>query len=438
MYNSIEDILSYVGENDVKFIRLAFCDIFGVQKNIAIQPSELPRAFEKGISFDASAISGFMNVEESDLLLVPDQAPLTALPWRPDHGRVVRLFCDIRRPGGAPFEGDCRRLLRQTAARAAEKGYVCKFGPECEFYLFHLDEEGEPTARPLDRAGYFDIAPLDRGENLRRDVCLALEEMGFTPEASHHEQGPGQNEIDFRYSAAVRAADNVVTFKAAVKAIAAQHGLHASFMPKPLPDAPGSGMHINMSLYNRDDRNLFLGDADGFLPEARRFIAGILARTAELSAFLNPTANSYARLGSFEAPRYLTWSHQNRSQLVRIPAAEGDFSRMELRSPDPACNPYLAFALLIEAGLEGVEKKLELPAPTDRDLYEAGGTESLPTLPASLDEALDLAEASPLVARVVPRATREKYFALKRAEAKRVTGSPDRAARERALYFGLL
>lgn len=438
MYNSIEDILSYVGENDVKFIRLAFCDIFGVQKNIAIQPSELPRAFEKGISFDASAISGFMNVEESDLLLVPDPATLTALPWRPDHGRVVRLFCDIRRPGGAPFEGDCRRLLRQTAARAAEKGYVCKFGPECEFYLFHLDEEGEPTDRPLDRAGYFDIAPLDRGENLRRDVCLALEEMGFTPEASHHEQGPGQNEIDFRYSAAVRAADNVVTFKAAVKAIAAQHGLHASFMPKPLPDAPGSGMHINMSLYNRDDRNLFLGDADGFLPEARRFIAGILARTAELSAFLNPTANSYARLGSFEAPRYLTWSHQNRSQLVRIPAAEGDFSRMELRSPDPACNPYLAFALLIEAGLEGVEKKLELPAPTDRDLYEAGGTEGLPTLPASLDEALDLAEASPLVARVVPRATREKYFALKRAEAKRVTGSPDRAARERALYFGLL
>lgn len=438
MYNSIEDILSYVGENDVKFIRLAFCDIFGVQKNIAIQPSELPRAFEKGISFDASAISGFMNVEESDLLLVPDPATLTALPWRPDHGRVVRLFCDIRRPGGAPFEGDCRRLLRQTAARAAEKGYVCKFGPECEFYLFHLDEEGEPTARPLDRAGYFDIAPLDRGENLRRDVCLALEEMGFTPEASHHEQGPGQNEIDFRYSAAVRAADNVVTFKAAVKAIAAQHGLHASFMPKPLPDAPGSGMHINMSLYNRDDRNLFLGDADGFLPEARQFIAGVLAHTAKLTAFLNPTANSYARLGSFEAPRYLTWSRQNRSQLVRIPAAEGDFSRMELRSPDPACNPYLAFALLIEAGLEGVEKKLELPAPTDRDLYEAGGTEGLPTLPASLDEALDLAEASPLVARVVPRATREKYFALKRAEAKRVTGSPDRAARERALYFGLL
>ncbi len=438
MYDSAEDILNYVRENDVKFIRLAFCDIFGVQKNIAIQPSELPRAFEKGISFDASAVSGFMNVEESDLLLVPDPRTLTVLPWRPDHGRVVRLFCDIRRPGGAPFEGDCRRLLRQTAACAAQRGYVCKFGPECEFYLFHLDEEGEPTDRPLDRAGYFDIAPLDKGENVRRGVCLALEEMGFTPEASHHEQGPGQNEIDFRYSTAVRAADNVVTFKSAVKAIAAQHGLHASFMPKPLAGAPGSGMHINMSLYNRDDRNLFLGDADGFLPEARQFIAGILARTAELSAFLNPTTNSYARFGLFEAPRYLTWSRQNRSQLVRIPAAEGDFSRMELRSPDPACNPYLAFALLIEAGLEGIGEQLELPAPTDCDLYEAGAAGDLPALPASLDEALWLAERSPLVARVVPQATRDKYFALKRAETEKIGRGPDRAAREHALYFDRL
>ena len=439
MVSSAEEILEYVKENDVKFIRLAFCDIFGVQKNIAVQPSELPRAFECGISFDASAISGFMNVEESDLLLVPDPTTLAVLPWRPDHGRVVRLFCEIRRPGGRPFEGDARRLLRDTAARAASRGYVCKFGPECEFYLFRLDENGEPTTQPLDRGGYFDIAPLDKGENVRREICLALEEMGFTPEASHHEQGPGQNEIDFRYSTAVRAADNVVTFKSAVRAIAAQNGLYASFMPKPLPDAPGSGMHINMSLYNRDDKNLFLGDADGFLPQAQQFIAGILARTAELSAFLSPTANSYARLGAFEAPKYLTWSRQNRSQLVRIPAAEGDFSRMELRSADAACNPYLAFALLIEAGLEGIERQMELPAPTDCNLYLPGeaGRLHLAALPDSLAAAVALAERSDLVARVLPADTRAKYLALKAEEARRADG-PDRAAREHDLYFTAL
>ena len=437
MYGNVDEILQYIKENDIKFIRLAFCDIFGVQKNIAIQPSELPRAFESGISFDASAISGFMNVEESDLLLFPDPATLSVLPWRPDHRRVARLFCDIRRPGGIPFEGDCRLLLRSTVAHAAQRGYVCKMGPECEFYLFQLDEEGNPTERPLDRGGYFDIAPLDKGENLRRDVCLVLEEMGFTPEASHHEQGPGQNEIDFRYSTAVRAADNVITFKAAVRAIAAQHGLHASFMPKPIQDAPGSGMHINMSLYNKEDQNLFLGNADGFLPQAKQFIAGILARTAELSAFLNPTVNSYARLGSFEAPRYLTWSHQNRSQLVRIPAAEGDFSRMELRSPDPACNPYLSFALLIEAGLEGIEKELVLPAPTDRNLY-SGEQEDLPTLPQSLSEAVELAQESDLVKRVLPEGIRQKYLDLKRKEAQQAETGEHAFERQKALYFGVL
>ena len=434
MYNSVEAVLNYVRENDIRFIRLAFCDIFGVQKNIAIQASELSRAFENGISFDASAIRGFMNVEKSDLLLFPEPETLAVLPWRPDHRRVARLFCSIRHPDGSPFEGDARSLLRRTVSRAAELGYVCKFGPECEFYLFRLDEDGMPTTRPLDQAGYFDIAPLDKGENLRRDVCLALEEMGFTPETSHHEQGPGQNEIDFRYSSAVRAADNLITFKAAVKAIAAQHGLYASFLPKPLQDKPGSGMHINMSLYDRKDQNLFLGDADGFLPEAQQFIAGILRRTAELSVFLNPTANSYERLGSFEAPRYLTWSHQNRSQLVRIPAAEGDFRRMELRSPDAACNPYLAFALLIEAGLEGIADALALPAPTDRNLYD-GEQKDLAALPRNLSEAVQLARESDLIQRVVPGEVREKYLALKEKEARAVEQSDDPFARGQMLYF---
>ncbi|HIV87142.1 MAG TPA: glutamine synthetase family protein [Candidatus Pygmaiobacter gallistercoris] len=437
MYNSVEDVLNYVRENDVKFIRLAFCDIFGVQKNISIQASELPRAFESGISFDASAIRGFLNVEQSDLLLFPEPGTLAVLPWRPDHRRVARLFCSIRHPDGRPFEGDTRSLLRESARRALQQGYVCKFGPECEFYLFRQDEEGMPTDRPLDAAGYFDIAPLDRGENLRRDVCLALEAMGFQPEASHHEQGPGQNEIDFRYSTAVRAADNLVTFKAAVKAIAAQHGLYASFLPKPLRDAPGSGLHINMSLYDQRDQNLFLGDADGFLPQAQQFIAGILRRTAEISAFLGPIANSYARLGAFEAPRYLTWSRQNRSQLIRIPAAEGDFSRMELRSADPACNPYLAFALLIEAGLEGIKESLSLPAPTDRNLYEEE-QEGLASLPHSLSEAVDLARKSGFVRRVLPGAMLENYLAQKEEEARVVEQSEDPFERGRALHFDLL
>lgn len=432
-----EEILEYVKENDVKFIRLAFCDIFGVQKNIAIQPSELPRAFSQGISFDASAISGFMNVEESDLFLLPDPSTLCVLPWRPDHGRVVRLFCHIRYPDGRPFEGDCRRLLRDTAERAARRGYLCRLGAECEFYLFQRDEGGAPTSQPLDQAGYFDIYPLDRGENLRRDVCLALEQMGFAPQASHHEQGPGQNEVIFQHSTAVRAADNVVTFKAAVRSIAAQHGLHASFMPKPLPGAPGSGMHINMSLYDRQDANLFLNKGDGLLPQAKQFIAGILHHAAGLCAFLNPTVNSYSRLGSFEAPSYLTWSPQNRSQLVRIPAAEGDFSRMELRSPDAACNPYLGFALLIEAGMEGIEQGLALPEPVNCDLYQPGVARrlGLRQLPGSLEEALALAEESPLVRRVLPESTRRKYLALKRQEAQEARQAADRAGWERAQYF---
>ena len=315
MNDMVSEVLKFVEENDVKFIRLAFCDIFGTQKNVAIMPEELPRAFETGISLDASSVRGFFNARETDLFLVPDPGTLSILPWRPSHGRVVRLFCNIRYPDGRIFEGDCRNILRKAAARAASMGYVCKIGSECEFYLFQTDENGDPTMIPQDRAGYCDIAPRDRGENVRREICLTLEQMGIRPENSHHEQGPGQNEIDFKYSDALSAADNLITFKSVVKTIAARNGLYASFMPKPLADKSGSGMHINLSLF-KNRKNLFGTDGSGRSEEAESFMAGILHRVPEITAFLNPLTNSYARFGSFDAPKYLTWSHQNRSQPV--------------------------------------------------------------------------------------------------------------------------
>lgn len=296
------EILQFVEENDVKFIRLAFCDVYGHQKNIAIMPDELPRAFETGISFAASAVEGFMNVKESDLFLIPDPSTLTVLPWRPSHGRVVRFFCDIRHPDGTPFAGDGRQLLKQAVAELNALGLTCQVGTECEFYLFELDEKGNPTSIPQDRAGYCDIAPLDRGENVRREICLTLEEMGIKPESSHHEHGPGQNEVDFRYSDALTAADNVIHFESVVKTIANRNGLCASFMPKPLADAWGSGLHINLSLF-RDGVNIFRTDGYSHNQEAESFIAGILDRICEITLFLNPITNSYRRLGNSEAAR---------------------------------------------------------------------------------------------------------------------------------------
>ena len=365
------EVLRFVQENDVKFIRLAFSDMFGIQKNISVMPDELPRAFETGISFDASAVRGFLNVEQSDLFITPDPSTLSILPWRPSHGRVVRLFCNVNYPDGRPFEGSSRHILQRAVKEAAQMGYVCKIGAECEFYLFETDEKGNPTMNPHDLGGYCDIAPNDKGENVRREICLTLEEMGIHPEASHHEQGPGQNEIDFKYSDAMTAADNLLTFKAAVKSIAARNGLYASFMPKPLPDKSGSGLHVNLSL-SQGGRNIFKTAPDeGHCPEAEHFMAGVLDHIREITVFLNPLTNSYARFGAFEAPRYLSWSHQNRSQLIRIPAATGAQSRMELRSPDPSCNPHLAFAMLLQAGATGKNAGKLLRR-------EAGGLEAVP------------------------------------------------------------
>lgn len=387
-----EDIFDYVEQEDVKFIRLAFCDVYGRQKNISIMPGELRRAFDYGISFDASAVAGFGDVVNSDLLLHPIASTLTVLPWRPSRGRVVKMFCDITHPDGTPFTRDCRYILRKAVDYAASKGFSVQFGAEFEFYLFKTDADGEPTHIPLDHAGYLDVAPEDKGEDVRRQICLTLEEMGIRPEASHHEEGPGQNEIDFRYSDAMSAADNAQHFITVVKAAARQNGLYADFSPKPIPGEAGSGMHINMSVKSKDGADY-----------SSAFLAGILAHIRELTYFLNPTEGSYRRLGEKKAPGYITWSAQNRSQLVRIPAAQGEYKRIELRSPDPSANPYLAYALLICAGLDGIEKGMTPPEPVNENLYTAGNsvTSSLRKLPGTLDEARKAADCD-FIKQILP------------------------------------
>ena len=388
-----EDVFSYIEQEDVKFIRLAFCDVAGRQKNISIMPQELKRAFSQGISFDASAVAGFGDVVESDLLLFPIPSTLSSMPWRPSRGKVVRMFCQIRHPDGRPFPMDCRQMLQNAVRAARKEGIHVRFGVEFEFYLFKTDADGNPTKEPFDHAGYMDVAPEDRGENVRREICLTLESMGISPESSHHEEGPGQNEIDFRYSDAMTAADNAMHFVSVVKAVAVSNGLYADFSPKPIPGESGSGMHINLSV--KSDSG-----ADVMGP----FMAGILDHVREMTAFLNPREDSYLRLGEKKAPRYITWSPQNRSQLIRIPAAQGEYRRMELRSPDPTANPYLAFALLIHAGLDGIRKKLTPPEPLNINLYTAPEsiTAGLDRLPDSLREAREIAANSPFIRSVLP------------------------------------
>ena len=359
MKYSKEEVMQYVQE-EVKFIRLAFCDVFGKQKNISIMPEELPRAFEYGIAIDASAIAGFGDESHSDLFLHPESDTLAPLPWRPEHGSVVRMFCHITYPDGKIFECDTRSILKKAIQDAQNAGFQFFFGAEQEFYLFNLDDNGKPTKEPYDHAGYMDIAPEDRGENIRREVCLTLEQMGIQPESSHHEEGPGQNEIDFRYSDPLTAADNAMTFQTVVKTIAGRNGLFADFSPKPLDDKPGNGFHINISVKSSDNADYM-----------NEIIAAVLDKVADMTVFLNPTENSYQRFGSHKAPRYISWSSENRSQLVRVPAATGKYQRVELRSPDPSANTYLAFALLIYAIMNGIQNKLELPSPADINLYKA-------------------------------------------------------------------
>ena len=401
MQYSKDEVIQYVAEEDVKFIRLAFCDIYGRPKNISIMAHELERAFTYGIAIDGSAVDGFGGEVHSDLLLRPDPSTLSVLPWRPENGKVVRMFCAVTKPDGSPFEADTRNLLQQAVQDAEAEGLSFFFGSEMEFYLFRRDENGEPTRLPYDTAGYMDMAPDDKGENVRREICLTLEQMGIRPESSHHEEGPGQNEIDFRYADPLTAADDAVTFRTVVHTIAARSGLHADFSPKPLKEEAGSGMHINFSVRSRDSREV--------MPQ---IIAGVLEHIAEMTVFLNTAEESYRRFGSNKAPRYISWSSENRSQLIRIPAAEGEYRRAELRSPDPLCNPYLAFTLLIRAGLAGLHQGKELPPPADLNLYTAPPeiTAAYGLLPENLAQAKQAAKDSVFVAESLPAALIRHYI----------------------------
>lgn len=388
-----QEILQYIREEDVKFIRLAFCDVYGTQKNISIMPGELERAFTHGIAIDASAIAGFGGEVRSDLYLHPDPSTISVLPWRPEHGRVVRMFCNITYPDSTVFEADTRSILKRAVEKAAAMGYRFDFGPAMEFYLFLQDDLGEPTLTPYDKAGYMDIAPADKGENVRREICLTLEQMGFRPESSHHEEGPGQNEIDFHYADALTAADNTVTFRSVVHTIAARNGLSASFDPKPLKGCPGNGMHLNFSVH--------AADGSDALPAA---IAGIMRHISAMTLFLNPKEQSYSRLGSQKAPAYITWGHENRSQLIRIPSAGGQYRRAELRSPDSFCNPYLAMALIIYAALNGIEQQLTPPQPVELDLFHATAEQlkAYTPLPGSLKAAVLAAQSSDFIRANLP------------------------------------
>ncbi len=402
MKYSRNEVMQFITEEDVKFIRLAFCDIYGKQKNISIMPGELERAFNYGIAFDASAVDGFGGDVHSDLMLRPDPSTLSLLPWRPDHGRVVRMFCDVLYPDGTPFECDVRSILRKAVDSAKKEGLSFAFGNEMEFYLFKTDDDGKVLNEPYDEAGYMDIAPEDKGENVRREICLTLEQMGIIPESSHHEEGPGQNEIDFRYSSPLTAADDAVTFKSVVKTVAARNGLYADFSPKPLEGKPGSGMHINISVKGGDEN---------FLPYV---ISGILDKISEMTVFLNPSEQSFKRFGSQKAPFYVTWSSENRSQLIRIPAAFGEYVRAELRSPDPGANPYIAYTLLIYAGLMGVKERKMLPPPADINLYNASEEQlkMYNTLPRTLSESRDAALKSEFISNYLPDTLIKSYCGL--------------------------
>ncbi|MCM2533347.1 type I glutamate--ammonia ligase [Neobacillus pocheonensis] len=391
-----EDIQRLAKEENVKFIRLQFTDILGTIKNVEIPVSQLEKALDNKMMFDGSSIEGFVRIEESDMLLYPDLNTWVVFPWTAEKGKVARLICDIYTPEGKPFEGDPRNNLRRVLKEMEELGFThFNLGPEPEFFLFKLDQKGEPTLELNDQGGYFDLAPTDLGENCRRDIVLELEEMGFEIEASHHEVAPGQHEIDFKYADALTACDQIQTFKLVVKTIARKHGLHATFMPKPLFGVNGSGMHCNLSLFTNGKNAFYEPTSDLELSEtARQFIAGILKHAPSFTAVTNPTVNSFKRLvPGYEAPCYVAWSARNRSPLIRIPASRGLSTRVEVRSVDPAANPYLAMAVLLKAGLDGIKNKLTPPAPVDRNIYvmskEERIEEGIIDLPATLAQALD-------------------------------------------------
>ena len=418
-----DDIFRMVEEEDVEFIRLQFTDIFGTLKNIAITSSQLEKALDNKCMFDGSSVEGFVRIEESDMYLYPDYDTFEIFPWRPQQGKVARLICDVHTPDGKPFEGDPRWILKKTIKEANEMGYRFDVGPECEFFLFHTDDNGLPTTLSHEKAGYFDLGPNDLGENIRRDMVLTLEDMGFEIEASHHEVAPAQHEIDFKYDEALKTADNIQTFKMTVKTIAKRHGLYATFMPKPKFGISGSGMHINMSLATEEGKNIFADENGkiGLSDDAYHFIAGIMKHARGMSAITNPLVNSYKRLvPGYEAPVYIAWSAKNRSPLIRIPASRGNGTRVELRNPDPTANPYLVLALCLAAGLDGIKNKIEVPKSVYCNIYEmtpgerrAAGIENMP---ADLKEAVDCLVADEFLCSVLGEHITTKYVEAKMKE----------------------
>ena len=419
---SKSEILQMVEEEDVEFIRLQFTDMFGVLKNVAIPSSRLIKAMENRCTIDTASLDGFTGGEECDLYLKPDLSTFSILPWRPQQGKVARFLCDVCREDGTEIEDSPRSILKRVVKRAQEKGYTLKVNPECEFFLFHTDDNGQPTNITHEKASYFDVTPLDLGENARRDIVLTLESMGFEIEASHHEVAPAQHEIDFKYDNALITADNIMTFKMVVKTIAKRHGLYATFMPKPITDIDGSGMHINMSL-EKDGKNLFFDKKDplGLSKDCYHFIAGLIKHARGMSCICNPLVNSYKRLvPGYEAPVAICWSSINRSPLIRIPASRGAGTRIEFRSPDPAANPYLVMALCLAAGLDGIENQLEAPEPIGKNMYllteEQIADMNIDVLPATLGEACDAFEQDTYIQEVLGEHISKKYLEAKRKE----------------------
>ncbi len=422
MKKSKDDILRLVEENDVKFIRLQFTDIFGMGKNVAITKQQLEGALDNKIMFDGSSVEGFVRIEESDMYLYPDYDSFVILPWKPQQGREARLICDVYMPNRTPFEGDPRYVLKRALAEAKSMGYDFQVGPECEFFLFDLDEKGQPTTKTNDEAGYFDLGHIDGGEDCRRDIALVLEEMGFDIEASHHECADGQHEIDFKYDEALTTADRIMTFKSVVKTIALRHNLHATFMPKPLFGTHGSGMHINMSL-SKDGVNVFYdpNSENGLSDIAHSFIAGLIENIDAMTSVTNPLVNSYKRLvPGFEAPCYVAWSASNRTPLVRIPATRGAGTRVELRNPDPSANPYLAIAVCLMAGLDGVKRGLVPPKAVDENIYKIKKVDfeekGIRSLPSSLEQAIALTKESEFMKQTLGMHVHTNYVKAKEKE----------------------
>lgn len=417
-----EDILQLVEEEDVAFIRLQFTDIFGMMKNMAVTVSQLEKALDNRCMFDVSSVEGLSCEEDSDMYLYPDPRTFEIFPWRPQQGKVARLICDVYRPDGTPYEVDPRYVLKKTIAEAAEEGYTMNVGPECEFFLFHTDDDGLPTTLTHEKAGYFDVGPLDLGENARRDMVLTLEDMGFEITSSHHEIAPAQHEIDFRYDEALVTADNLMTFKMVVKTIAKRHGLHATFMPKPRTETYGSGMHINLSL-NRNGVNAFQSadDKNGLSREGYYFIGGLMKHIKAITCITNPTVNSYKRfVPGYDAPVYIGWSSKTRGPLIRVPSGRGENTRIELRSPDSTANPYLALAVLLMAGLDGIRNKIEPRHSIDRNIQKMTRQQreelKIDELPRTLKDAVDELEKDEFIQQVLGKDLAEKIIRARRKE----------------------